>query len=389
MPSTVYWGSSQQTQLDHNETLPAKLDLILDRLHIRDRVKDKTVAIKMHLGGNIGYSVIHPVFVRRVVQAVLDGGGKPFVTDLPHATADAYTRGYTAETLGCPIYPSTGLEEKWYKTVPYEYCQMTEFHLGGAIVEADFLVDLAHVKGHPATSYGAAIKNLALGCVTGTTRSAMHDVSHFDPYFFKDKCPDEATRVAIRESCPFGAIVDDKEDPDGLHLHHFMCNQCLRCHEVANGAFVIRRSNFMAFLEVNVISAKLVLDTFAPGNATYINIANHMTPVCDCFGFTGMAILPDAGIFGSDDIVAVEQATLDMTARTPVIEENLPLSMEILSREGHPLQWFQGPDKDPYEQMEIAEKMGLGSREYELVDVLPVREPDYKKVHYIPASGKK
>jgi uncharacterized Fe-S center protein len=389
MPSTVYWGSSHQTQLDHSETLPAKLDLILDRLHIRDRVKDKTVAIKMHLGGNIGYSVIHPVFVRRIVQAVLDGGGKPFVTDLPHATADAHTRGYTAETLGCPIYPSTGLEEKWYTTVPYEYCQMTGFHLGGAIVEADFLVDLAHVKGHPATAYGAAIKNLALGCVTGTTRSAMHDVSHFEPYFFKDLCPDEATRVAIRDSCPFGAIVDDLEDPDGLHLHHFKCNGCLRCHEVADGAFVVRRSNFMAFLEVNVVSAKLVLDTFAPGNATFINIANHMTPVCDCFGFTGMAILPDAGIFGSDDIVAIEQATLDMTAKTPVIEENLPRSMEILSREGHPFQWFQGPFKDPYEQLEIAEQMGLGSREYELVDVLPVKEPDFKKVHYIPASGKK
>jgi len=386
MPSTVYWGSPRQTQLDPAETLPGKLDLILDRLHIRDRVKDHRVAIKIHSGLNVGYSTVHPVFVRKVVQAVLDGGGRPFVTDLPHALVDAHTRGYTAETLGCPLYPSTGIDEKWIVVHPYQYCQMTEFHIGGAIEEATFLIDLAHVKGHPATMWGGAIKNLALGCVDGITRSAMHDVSDFEPYFFKDKCPDEATRVAIRESCPYGALVDDKYDPHGLHLHYFQCNQCMRCQEVANGALVIRRSNFMAFLEVNVIAAKLVLDTFEPGNAAFINIATHMTPICDCFGFTGLPVLPDAGVFGSDDIVALEQATLDKLAETSIIEENLPGMMEIVTREGHPLQWIHGPYKDPDAQLAFAEQMGLGSRAYELVDVFPVREPDFKAITYIPAT---
>jgi uncharacterized Fe-S center protein len=142
----------------------------------------------------------------------------------------------------------------------------------------------------------------------------------------------------------------------------------------------------MAFLEVNVIATKLVLDTFEPGSAVHINIASHMTPVCDCFGFTGAAVLPDAGIFGSDDIVAIEQAVLDQLAKSAIIEENLPRSMEIISREGHPLQWIHGPYKDPYEQMTYAEKMGLGSRDYELVDVYPLEEPDYGEVPYIPAS---
>jgi uncharacterized Fe-S center protein len=295
-------------------------------------------------------------------------------------------RGYTAETLGCPIYPSVGIDEKWVVVHPYKFRQMTEFHIGGAIEEASFLVDLSHVKGHPSVSYGAAIKNLALGCVDGQTRSAMHDTSQFEPYFHKDKCPDEATRVAIRDSCPYGAIVDDKSDPGGLHLHYEQCNQCMRCQKVANGAFEIKRSNFMAFPEVNDIVTKMVLDTFKPGNTTFINIATHMTPVCDCFGFTGLPILPDAGVFGSDDIVALEWATLDMLARTPIIEENLPGMMEIVKREGHPLQWIHGTYKDPYEQLAIAERMGLGSRQYELVDVLPVKEPDFKAVTYIQAK---
>ncbi len=386
MTAKVYWGSPRQTQLSASETLPAKLDLILEHLKIRDRVKGHRVAIKLHLGGNVGYSTVHPVFVRRVVQAVLDGGGNPFVTDLPGAVASAHTRGYTAETIGCPLYPSTGIDEKWTVTYPVEYRNMTEFHLGGPIQEATFLIDFAHVKGHPSTGWGAAIKNLALGCVDGRTRGAMHDVSHFDPYFHKELCPDEATRVAIRESCPYGAIVDDKEDESGLHLHSDKCNQCGRCQEVANGAFEIKRSNFMAFLEVCNISAKLALDTFEPGNTTFINLATHMTPVCDCFGFTGLPVLPDAGIFGSDDIVALEQATLDMLAQTPIIEENLPGMLEIVKREGHPWQWIHGQDKDVFEQLAIAEQMGLGQRAYELVDVLPVKEPDFKQVAYIQAS---
>jgi uncharacterized Fe-S center protein len=386
MPSIVYWGSPRQTQLDDNETLPAKLDLILNKLNLRERVKDQRVAIKLHMGYNLGYSMVHPLFVRKVVEAVLEGGGKPFVTDVFGSVQDAYKRGYSPETLGCPIYPSTGIDEKWSITHPKEFRSLKEFHIGGPIEEASFLIDFAHVKGHPATGWGGVIKNLGLGCMDGRTRSAMHDVSEFEPYFHKDLVSDEATRVALRESCPYGAIVDDRDDPDGLHLHYFQCNQCMRCQQVAPGAFEIKRSNFMAFLEVVNISAKLVLDTFAPDNKIFLNLATHMTPVCDCFGFTGLPVLPDAGIFGSNDIVATEKAMLDMTAKTPIIEENLPGMMEIISREGHPWQWIHGPYKDVYGMLTHAESIGMGSCDYELVDVLPVKEPDFKQIVYTPAT---
>ena len=49
----VYFGSARQALLDAKETLPAKLDLILDELKVRDRVRGERVCIKMHLGGNI------------------------------------------------------------------------------------------------------------------------------------------------------------------------------------------------------------------------------------------------------------------------------------------------------------------------------------------------
>ena len=66
MPNKVFFGSARQARLEAKETLPAKLDLIIDRLQLRERVKGETVAIKMHTGNNMVYSTIHPVFVRRV-----------------------------------------------------------------------------------------------------------------------------------------------------------------------------------------------------------------------------------------------------------------------------------------------------------------------------------
>ena len=50
MPSKVFFGSARQARLEAKETLPAKLDLILEQLHLRDRVNQELVVIKMHTG---------------------------------------------------------------------------------------------------------------------------------------------------------------------------------------------------------------------------------------------------------------------------------------------------------------------------------------------------
>ena len=130
----------------------------------------------------------------------------------------------------------------------------------------------------------------------------------------------------------------------------------------------------------------MTLSTFAPGKTIHLSLATQMTPVCDCFGFTSMPILPDAGIFGSDDIVAIDQAVLDMTARTPLIEQNVPTSMEVHTREGHPLRWLHGPLKDPYVVTQYGEQLGLGTRKYELIDVLPVEQIERAPIGYIAAK---
>ena len=382
----VYYGSARQARLQAKETLPATLDLILEQLQLRARVKGETVAIKMHTGNNIGYSTVHAVFVRKVVQAVKEGGGKPFITDVTWDAKGAEERGYSTETLGCPVFPTAGPDEKYFYSHHRPYKNIQDWKLAGLIQDASFLVNLAHVKGHPSCGFGAAFKNLALGCMVGETRSAMHDAMHFDPYWFAEHCPDAETRQRIMAACPHDAIVIDHHRPEEMHLHFEECNQCGRCLEVAPpGSLNINPANFHSFQEACAISASLTLATFAPGKAVHLSVATHMTPVCDCFGFTSMPILPDAGIFGSDDIVALDQATLDVIGRTRLIEENIPTSMEVHTRVGHPFRWLHGPYKDPYLVCEYGEKLGLGSRQYELFDVLPLEQITRAPVGYIPA----
>ncbi|GAP14799.1 uncharacterized Fe-S center protein [Longilinea arvoryzae] len=388
MSSSVYFGSARQARLVAEETLPAKLDLIIDRLHLRERVKGETVALKIHTGNHIGYSMIHPVFLRKVVQAIREGGGKPFAVDVDWDVAGAETRGYTTEVLGCPIYPSAGLSERHFYAHEHPFKNIKTWKVAGLIEEASFLVNFAHAKGHPACSYGGAFKNLALGCMVGETRGQMHDTVHFDRYWFAERCPDSDTRKRILEACPHNGIVEDKFDPTELHLHFDECNNCGRCLQVApEGSLKIDAVNFDAFQEAMAISTSITMSTFAPEKMVHLVLATQITPVCDCFGFTSMPVLPDAGIFGSDDIVALDQAVLDVTAKTPLIEENVPTSMEIYSHEGHPLQWLHGTLKDPYKVVEYGAALGLGSREYELVDVLPVEKIAPASLGYISAKS--
>jgi uncharacterized protein len=388
MTPTVYFGSAHQARLDAKETLPAKLEIILDRLHLRERVKGELVVLKMHVGNNMIYSTIHPIFVRRVVQAIKDGGGKPFIADVDWDVEGAETRAYTTETVGCPIYPAGGLKDSHFVVKEKVYKNLKEWKVAGLINDATFLVNFAHVKGHPSCGFGGAMKNLALGCMVGETRGAIHDAHHYDRYWFAEKCPDPKVLNKIIKSCPFGAIVKDKKTEGELHIHFEQCNQCMRCLKVAPpGSLKIERVNFESFQEAAANSVSVVLSTFEKKKAVHIDLVTHQSPVCDCFGFTSLPILPDVGIFGSDDIIAVDTAVLDATAKMKLIEENLPTSLEVHTREGHPYQQLHGPFKDPYHVLRCGESLGLGSMKYKLEDVMPVENISPAALGYIKAQS--
>lgn len=379
MPVPVYFASAKQSRIRAEETLPAKLDVIVERLGIADRVKGKSVAIKMHLGSKIGYSTIHPVFVRRLVQMIQDAGGRPFVADTSGAVLSAHERGYARETIGCPAVPCAGIDERQYEVFHHPFKNITQWKMGRLLMDADFVIGFAHIKGHPSCSYGGAIKNFALGNAIAETRSAMHRTVHFDKYWFPERLPSSASPDKLMSLCLVEGLVPDRDNPKDLHIHFENCNQCLECEDLSGGALEIRPGNFHTFQEACAISTMHTFSRFAPEDRAFINVATQITPVCDCFGFTGMSILPDIGLFASNDLIAIEQATLDELAKYQIIEENLPLSVIPQRQPGlHPLQVIHGQYKDPYKVLEYGEKLGLGERGYELSDVMPLESNERK-----------
>lgn len=118
--------------------------------------------------------------------------------DVNWNTAGAETRGYASEVIGCPVYPAAGPDEKYFYEHEHHYKSIQKWKISGLIQDLSFMVNFAHVKGHPSCGFGAAFKNLALGCLAGNSRGAMHDAMHYDQYWFPEKCPDKSFAAADR-----------------------------------------------------------------------------------------------------------------------------------------------------------------------------------------------
>ena len=363
MPETVTFASCQARQLRPDATLPAILDRMLKKWDFKERFHRKKVAIKMHLGGGLGYSTIHPFLVARVVKAVKDAGGDPFITDTPWAVNGAWQRGYTQEVVGAPLAAVAGPSDKYVYVRKVGYRSLKTVRLAGAIVDADALIVLSHGKGHGHSGFGGAIKNIAMGCVTVKTRGWIHAL--IDTEFSWDS---EACRHCFicRENCPGGAISFTDEGEFEVFLHN--CRYCMHCvTSCPEHAIEIREEGIRYFQEGMARATKAVLDTFEPSRVAYITVLTNITPLCDCWGFSTPSLVPDIGIMASEDIVSIEQASLDSIKSENYIPGSLPDQLQLAEGDGHLFQriWH----KDPYLQVEAAAEIGLGSREYEIVEV--------------------
>jgi len=72
--SVVKFADVNFKKLESDATLPAKFKRMLESLPLKEMVEGKSVALKMHLGGNLGYTTTHPLFVRILVKALKEAG---------------------------------------------------------------------------------------------------------------------------------------------------------------------------------------------------------------------------------------------------------------------------------------------------------------------------
>ncbi len=332
----------------------------------------KFVAIKMHFGelGNLAY--LRPNYAKAVADLVKENNGLPFLTDcntlypgsrkhaLEHLDC-ANINGFNTITTGCQIIIGDGLRGTDDIAVPVrngEYCK--EAYIGRAVMDADIFISLSHFKGHEMTGFGGAIKNIGMGCGSRAGKMIQHNAGkpHVDAELCRNckRCGKECGSDAI--SYESGKAV----------IHQDICKGCGRC--IGACAFdAISNDNADAN---EILGCKMSEYTMAVVDGRpnfHISLITDVSPNCDCHGENDAPILPNIGMLASFDPVALDQACVDLCQKAePIRNSQLGDNMAHEHFHDHGDVFHNSnPNVAWKETLEHAEKIGLGSREYELI----------------------
>ena len=356
-------------------SLTEKLQRLIKKAGITDIDMDgKFVAIKMHFGelGNLSY--LRPNYAKAVADVVKECGGKPFLTDcntlypgsrknaLEHLDC-ANINGFNTITTGCQIIIGDGLRGTDDITVPVrngEYCK--EAYIGRAVMDADIFISLTHFKGHESTGFGGAIKNIGMGC--GSRAGKMHQHNSGKPIVHDDLC--RGCRRCAKE-CGSDAITYENGK---AVINQDICKGCGRCI----GACVFDAIENQNWNANEILGRKMAeySQAVCDGRPTFhISLVRDISPNCDCHGENDAPILPDVGIFASFDPVALDQACVDACLHaTPMPNSQLFDNLADPHWHHHHDNFLDSnPNVRWKETLEHAEKIGLGTREYELIQM--------------------
>ena len=295
-------------------------------------MEGKFVAIKMHFGelGNLAY--LRPNYAKVVADLCKEQGGMPFLTDcntlyvgrrknaLDHLDA-AYENGFSPFSTGCHVIIADGLKGTDETLVPVNGEYIKEAKIGHAVMDADIIISLNHFKGHESTGFGGAFKNLGMGCGSRAGKMEMHS----------------SGKPVVNQA---------------------LCISCGECRKnCAHDAI-----SFVDYNGENKPGSRAERK-----NAKKRAIIDHNKCVgCGrCIGACPEDV-PDVGMFASFDPVALDQACADAVNRQPVVSGSV-LSEKEHCHHDHFTDTH--PDTNWESCLEHAVKMGMGSREYELIEV--------------------
>jgi hypothetical protein len=168
------------------------------------------------------------------------------------------------------------------------------------LVKAENVLIVSHVKGHPCSGFGGAIKNLGMGGVSKKSKEIEHTLGQ--PVFVSE-CSGCGT---CAKYCPFGAITI-KDNRAMIDLEH--CGGCSICQEVCPSKCLIpKKANFDDLLAQG---ASAVINNLPP-KTFYINYIKNITQGCDCPIDSGKIIAEDMGVVFSKNPVAIDKASVDL-----------------------------------------------------------------------------
>ena len=369
MASKVYFAD---LRADVHENLQQKLTRLMKTAGMGDiDFRDKFAAIKLHFGepGNLAF--LRPNWARTVADFVKERGGKPFLTDcntlyvggrknaLDHMDS-AMLNGFNPMTTGCQIIIGDGLKGSDEVEVPVvggEYVKNAK--IGRAVMDADVFISLTHFKGHEEAGFGGCLKNIGMGCGSRAGKMEQHNAGK--PHVAQKHC---IGCGQCRKICAHGAPIIENGK---AYIDHDKCVGCGRCIAVCpKDAVRINWDETTANLNCKIAEyTKAVVD----GRPCFhISLVIDVSPNCDCRPENDMAIVPNVGMFASFDPVALDMACVDaVNAQTPLRGS----AADDAHAKAHVHDHFQRlhPDTNWRSCLEHGEKIGIGTREYELIKI--------------------
>ena len=396
--SIVYWASpneipalinSAQNMITNNLV---KTRLILDKILDNINTGDK-VGVKVHVGEAQNTHYLRPDYVREVVEAIKSKGGNPTLIEtqgfgsrieciqmhenytvcVGHRknTKDhleiAYLHGYTEGITGVSLQFIDGDNGFDRRIVGINGKHFKEVSVAAKLFDFDKLVVISHFKGHPMAAFGGALKQLGIGCVSKHHKHRAHRESMY--IVNPKRCDLTKCNQECIDACSVNAI---KIENQKAIIDESLCYGCGRCARKCPVSRVIKEpglNNTKIFVERFIDNATGVV-TFGPEKIRYINFALEIPALCDCVPNASVPVVPDLGIFGSSDPVAIDNACVDAETNSP--------SIPFLNKDG---QWTQpikqgiekfhalNPTVDATWQIEAAVNNGLGSKDYKLVKI--------------------
>jgi len=353
------------------ENLLAKVVRLADMLDLKRIVPPRgLIAIKLHFGekGNTAY--IRPTFVRQIVDRVRTLGAFPFLTDANTLYAGtradsvshlhtAIENGFSFSVVNAPLIIADGLRGSTSAAVKIQQEIVKTAYIGKEIVEADGLISLAHFKGHELSGFGGTLKNLGMGCASRRGKMVQH--ADLSPKITRKKCVGCGECV---EHCAQSALSLREQKAEIDPKKCIGCGECLLI--CSNKAIDVRWNSDMVLFQKKLVEHALAVLKGKEGKVAFLNFLTQISPACDCYGHSDAPIVHDLGIMASLDPVAIDQASVDMVNRQKGLEGT---SLAANKNPGEDKFGGLYPSVDWTVQLEHAEKIGLGSRGYELVTI--------------------